>query len=278
MRLKTILVPIDFSGCSVKALRFAIGLAEKTEAKLVIMNACQKPAAYTDANIAAYSKKLIREAELNAIEAFEIIKAAVQGLDDVTHEFRVKHAFPQDAIISATLTENIDLIVMGTIGASGIKGILMGSNTYTVIKNVTCPVLAIPIEASENIEFKKIVLAGDYQQTNSKETYQSLVQIAKVFKAEVHILHVSESTLIKDSEVVEAEKLDGYFKGLKHSFHYIIDKHIDAGLQEYIGQNDIDLLAIVAKSHNLIELIFKGSVTKKMAYHSKTPLLVLHQT
>ncbi|OEK01005.1 hypothetical protein BFP97_05535 [Roseivirga sp. 4D4] len=276
MTKQKILVPIDFSGCSIKALEVAINLAKGIDATITIMNACQKPAAYTDASVTAYSRDLMREAEVNAKDAFKSVEASLGALRDVEHQFQVKHAFPKDAIISHAQAGNTDLIVMGTTGASGLKGILYGSNTHSVIKNVQCPVLAVP-EASSVTSFENIVMAGDYQETPGKDTFDMLSKIAKASGSEIHVLHVSEEPVIQSGETDEAQKLDRYFKNIKHSFHFKLDQHVDDGINDYIDEHNIDLLVIVPKKHKLLERIFKASVTKKMAYHSKIPLLVLHE-
>ncbi len=275
---RKIIVPIDFSGCSIKALEIAAKLAIKINARLIIMNACQKPVAYADASLTAYSRDLIKEAEGNAKRAFLSVKEAIKELADLEYTFEVKHAFAQDAIISLTLMENIDLIVMGTTGASGFKGILLGSNTYTVAKNIKCPILAIPESAETGNFFKNIVLAGDYENTASKDTFEMLNEIAIASNAEVHVLHVSEDPVIQSDETKEAQKLDRYLKRTKHSFHFKLNKHVDEGINEYIEENSIDLLTLVVKKHSLLDRIFKASTTKKMAYHSKVPLLILHST
>lgn len=276
MRINKILTPTDFSGCSINALKVAARLANEWGAKLIITNACQKPVAYSDTSVLSHSRNLIKEAEANANMAFERVLESVTELEGVDYHFEVKHAFPQDAIISQVLMEEIDLVVMGTTGASGFRGILMGSNTYTVAKNVKCPVLAIPEKAATTSTFRKIVLAKDYNSTASKDTFAVLIELARIFNAEIHVLHVSEKMTIDPKEAEEAKKLDTYLKGLKHSFHFELDDHIDEGINKYIEEHSIELLTLVAKKHHLLDKIFKGSMTRKMAYHSKVPFLILH--
>lgn len=276
MKPKKILIPIDFSACSVKALKVAAQLAADWKAKLVVMNACQKPVAYSDASVTAYSRDLIREAESNARMAFERVSESVKELKGLKHTFVVKHAFPQDAIISLAIMEEVDLVVMGTTGASGIKGILMGSNTYTVAKNVECPLLAIPENAEPGKGFKKVALAGDYKETASKETFSLLTELVKLYQAEIHVLHISEVPSIDRQEGAEAQILDRYFKRIRHYFHFKLDDDIDEGISKYIEENHIDLLTLVARKHKLLDRLFKGSTTRRMAYHSKIPFLILH--
>lgn len=271
-----VLVPIDFSGCSIKALEVAAKLAKKINAKLIILNACEKSVAYVDTSATAYSRDLRKEAESNAKSSFESIEKSIEALQEVEHTFTVIHAFAKEAILSLALKEDIELIVMGTTGASGIKGVLFGSNTHAIVKNVVCPVMIIPEEAETGKFFKNIALAGDYQHTASKETFELLIYLAKSLNAQIHVLHVSEIPVIKAGESEEAQKLDRYFKNIQHSFHFKLDSNVDEGLDEYVEDNGIDLLTLVAKKHRLLDRIFKESITKKMTNHSKVPLLILH--
>ncbi|WP_420386758.1 universal stress protein [Roseivirga sp.] len=276
MKPRKILVPIDFSACSLKALNEAVRLARAWNARLIIMNACQKPAAYSDASVTAYSRDLIREAESNAQLAFDRISESVTDLSHTDYTFVVKHAFPQDAIISLAIMEEVDLLVMGTTGASGFKGRLMGSNTYKVSKNVECPVLAIPEKAEPGKGFREIALAGDYKDTDTKEVFNLLTELVKFDKAVIHVLHISDVPSINEEESTEAKILNRYLKGLRHYFHFRLDDEIDQGINEFIAEKDIDLLTLVARKHKLLDRIFNSSVTRKMAYHARVPLLILH--
>jgi len=276
MKPKKILTPIDFSACSVRALKVAARLAGEWKAKLIVMNACQKPVAYADASVTGYSRDLVREAESHAKSAFERVSESVNELKNLDYTFVVKHAFPQDAIISLAIMEEVDLLVMGTTGASGFKGILMGSNTYTVAKNVECPVLAIPEMAEPGKGFGKIVLAGDYKDTASKETFSLLTELARLDESEIHVLHISEAPTMNREEWEEAQILDRYFKRLRHYFHFRLDDDIDEGISEFIQENEIDLLVLIARKHKLLDRLFNGSTTRRMAYHAKIPFLILH--
>lgn len=276
MSQKKILAPIDFSDCSIKALKIAIQIAKTIDAQLIIMNACQNRQTFGNISRVEYAKDFIAGSEADIRKAYSELEETLLELRNVEHDFIIKHAYAQDAIITMTLTNEIYLIVMGTTGASGFKGILFGSNTNTVIRNVKCPVLSIPEKASDNWRFRKIALAGDYQNTSSMSTFKVLMDLAEILDSEVHILHVSDTAVIDPNEAEEAKKLKRYFKKIPHSFHFKLDAHIDDGINKYVEENAIDLLAMVSKKHHLLDRIFKGSMTQRMAFHSKTPLLILH--
>ncbi len=275
MNKRTILVPIDFSKASIKALEIALKLAKKIDAELLIMNACQEKVDRADSDT-KNSHDLIKEAENKAHEKFKALKKSIMALEEVEHTFEVRHAFPQDAIISMTLINSIDLIIIGTKETKKLKGILVGNNTYSIAKNVKCPVLAIPEGADTSKLFTNIGLAGDYRKTASKETFGILTQIAMAYNADIHVVHVSQSPKINAEEVSEAKKLDRYFKDLNHNFSYKLDTDLDEGLNEHIKERQIDLLALVKKRKESVDHIFNCKDTEKYSNLCKVPFLILN--
>jgi len=276
MYKKTILVPIDFSKASKKALETGLKLAKKIDAKLLIMNACQQKVAFSNSDEAKDSHDLVKESENDARKKFEALKESIPMLKEVDHSFVTRQAFPQDAIISMTLMYTIDLIIIGTKGARKLKGILVGNNTYSVSKNVKCPVLAIPEGADTSKIFKNIGLAGDYQKTASKETFGILTQIASAYNSDIHVVHVSKSPTINPHEISEAKKLDRYFKDLNHDFSFKLDTELDEGLNDHIKEKHIDLLALVKKKKESVDHIFNCTNTDKYANLCKVPFLILN--
>lgn len=276
MYKKTILVPIDFSKASKKALETAAKLAKRIDAKLLIMNACQQKVAFTNSGDSKDSHDLIKVAENDARKNFKALQESIPMLKDVDHSFVIRHAFPQDAIISMTLMYTIDLIIIGTKGARKLKGILVGNNTYSITKNVKCPVLAIPEGADTSKIFTNIGLAGDYQKTASKETFGILTQIATAYNSDIHVVHVSKSPSIKPQEITEAKKLDRYFKDLNHNFSFKLDSELDEGLNAHIQEKHIDLLALVKKRKESVDHIFNCTNTEKYANLCKVPFLILN--
>ena len=275
---KTILVPIDFSKPSKKALEIAAKLAKKIDAKLLIMNAWQQK---TELSNSAEHKDLqakIKEAEENSRDKFAALKESMQLLKEVDQTFVVRHAFPQDAIISMTSIYDIDLIIMGTSGAKSSKGVLIGNNSYAIAKNVKCPVLVIPKDTDISRIFTSIGLAGDYKKTPSRETFRILTQIAMAYNADIHVVHVSKSPVINPDEITEAKKLDRYLKELNHNFSFKFDTDLDEGLNEHIEEKKIGLLALVKKRKESVDHIFSCSNTEKYSNLCKVPFLILNTT
>ncbi len=274
MTSKTILVPIDLKITSIKGLELAAMLAHKINVKIFILYALQM--ALPDSGSSTDSQDLIKEAEKDAYDEFELLKKSINLLDEVDHNFLVLHAFAQDAIISITNKQTIDLIVMGTKASNRLEGILIGNNTFAITKNVKCPVLVIPEGVDTNRLFKNIGLAGDYKETASKNAFEILITIATAFNSCIHIVHMSEIPSFNPNETEEAKKLDRYLHGLNHRFVFKLNKDLDEVLNEFIEENEIDLLALVNKRKDSVDHIFQSKSIKKRASLAKVPFLILN--
>jgi len=139
---KSILVPVDFSTNSTRALDYAYTLARRFEASLHVIHVCEVPALVTgsmDAYAIAYSnwsQQLGDEAER------ELVKL-VPKLEGVAVTTEVLFGNPARAIVSAAHIGKMDLIVMGTHGHGPLMHALMGNVAERVVRTATCPVLTV---------------------------------------------------------------------------------------------------------------------------------------
>ncbi|MCG8319614.1 MAG: universal stress protein [Cytophagales bacterium] len=271
-----ILVPTDFSLCSKNALTFAIKMAKKMDAKLILMHAFQVPVSSMDAGAEAYFSESITNIKDNIKKEFDIFKETPEELKEVEHDILIKHDLTKNAILSACESTGCKLIVMGTHGARGLDEILIGSNTYSVMKESVIPVLAIP-ESARMSDIKRIAFAGDYKSIEDKNVLQTLIQLTKAFNAEINIVHIDpdEEAGLSDSEINEAKKFEQYFKHVRHTYHFIHTQNIEAGLEDYAQNNDIDLIALIPRKHKFLDNLSQKRISKKLAFHSKVPILAL---
>jgi nucleotide-binding universal stress UspA family protein len=140
-QLKSILVPIDFSEFSRRALEYALPLAEKFGAKVILIHVVE-PAFYPDNVIPAETEKL------NTIMASEGQKMLDQlGAEKIKPDIKSKKIVasgrPYNEIIHAAISLHADLIIMATHGYTGLKHMLMGSTAEQVIRHAPCPVLVV---------------------------------------------------------------------------------------------------------------------------------------
>ncbi|OQZ01802.1 MAG: hypothetical protein B6D34_12825 [Candidatus Brocadia sp. UTAMX1] len=144
--LKKILCPIDHSECSYLALKYAISLALKDEAKLYLMHVID--IRLYDTEIYKFSPYNITEINLDKIRE-DLIKSLPEGTSDVLEvETIVVKGIPFQEIINAATAIDADLIVIGTHGRTGLSHAVMGSVAEKVVRKAPCPVLTVRIPHS----------------------------------------------------------------------------------------------------------------------------------
>lgn len=264
--MKTIIAPIDFSDISINALWYAGELSKRTGADLIIVNVMDG------------------EADEEAVNSD--LEFAISGLQNfIGADVQCQSVASRGSFISA-LKELIglhqpDLIVMGTKGASGLKRILIGSNTVKVLSNVRVPVLVIPEVAKfEHFLYKgknRVVLATDLDQLKDDNALDILKEIALLIEEpKIRIVSVRPGKQdMDDSKREEREALVSRFRPeVPTEWYTVFNNSVLGGINYYLNKNgDTGLVAMVARdSGHLIQKHF----TREMASHTEYPLLVIH--
>jgi len=264
--MKTILVPVDFSDASTNALSFAAELSKRGSARLLIVNILEQEEAEDET-----------KNKLKAIES-DLKSSFGSGLNCESSFAHGNFVTTLKKIIAVQVP---DLIVMGTKGASGLKKILIGSNTVNVLANTTVPSLVIPeVARFENFINKgknRIVLATDLDLLENEAAVDILKEIALlIFEPKVRVLSVRpKNTRLPDLKRLEREFLLSLFHPEMESERVtVFSSNVISGINYYLNQNtDTGLLAMIARdSGKLIQKHY----TREMASHTHLPLLVLH--
>ncbi|MEM7187420.1 MAG: universal stress protein [Bacteroidota bacterium] len=176
----------------------------------------------------------------------------------------------------AIAEHQIDLIVMGTKGASGLKEATIGSRTGEVITRVKCPVLVVP-EHAEYKGVKQIVFPTDFNCFYKSRILSTLSGIMALDQAKVNILHIGPEAVLSDQQHENKVVLEDFFENGPHEFHFLFERNIEAGLNAFSEDHQVDLIAMVARNVNFFQrLLFKPTVAK-ISFHTRIPFLVLHE-
>jgi len=195
------------------------------------------------------------------------------------HEFKTLSAFNTLTNEIKELTENkdLDLIVMGTQGATGTKEVFLGTHTVHVIRKSKIPVMAIP-NGYQFSAIKSIVFSTDYQSLYKKKEIQFLLDVVKIHQAKLTILHVKAEYDLTDEQQLNKELLSSYFKDLSHFFTEQRGALMPNAVHEYIEQYESKLLVMMNRKHGFLERwLFKQNVDS-IAFHTTVPFLVLRDT
>ncbi|MGE3539725.1 MAG: universal stress protein [Candidatus Tectimicrobiota bacterium] len=140
MAVQRFLVPIDFSEYASHALDYAISLASKLGARLTLLHVIQSlPMGGVDMGVALpYTYLQDLEAEITSSLQTYLERVTAAGIEG---EIAVVHGVPFNEIIAAAKAQQVDLIIMGTHGRTGLQHVLLGSVAEKVVRLAPCPVL-----------------------------------------------------------------------------------------------------------------------------------------
>lgn len=270
--MKKILVPTDFSEQAENALKVAVQLAKKFDSEIYLLHMLELPVQDFD----------LMGSPSVMPEAMFFIKLAEQRLEAMMNQDLLKDInvhkiiknFPSFSNIVNTCKElDIDLIVMGSYGASGLKEMFIGSNTEKVVRTSTIPVLVIK---SHHAEFTvdRFVFASDFKNDN-KETYRQAIEFAKAFDAKMYLLFVNTANNFISTQEAN-ERIHDFIKDYDFKNHTITiynDESIEAGVLNFAKKIDADLIGISTHGRQGIAHFFSGSIGEDVANHSKRPVI-----
>ncbi len=270
-----ILIPTDFSANADHAINYASLLGKSMKAKLILLHVYTPPV--TRGNIAyPLITEEIGRMMSEATEKLHKIASALSEDYGISCEHLVRMGSPVEEIVSEAESRQADLIVMGTLGASGLAKMVFGSNTASVMERATCPVLAVPAKSTLALP-KKIVFATDYED-NDMQTVKELIKITKRLKAEFILLHVSKDNLKSENDLIEDfSKAVAKEGNIEQPFYYVMNhENTQKGIDQFVDSVGADLLAVSMRKRTIFEKLVDSSLSKKMAYQARIPLLVFH--
>ncbi|MEI2738136.1 MAG: universal stress protein [Chitinophagaceae bacterium] len=278
--MKKILVPTDFSPNAARAIDYAVKIAKLNQATIFVIHACDELYPFTEENMmtnSKYNHKVMDE----AFENLEIIQKSIEETEKVTVNIQLYSGTVIDTIPISAQELEADLIIMGTMGITGIKDKIFGSNTASVISNSTVPVLAIPLEYDWDAPSKILLAINHFDEVT--DILHPVFDLAKVLNAEVKVAvftdedNASASDFLMDAKEIQfaEEKLRGKYRGLVIGAEHLSGRNFEDSINEYIDKNNIDLLAMTTHKRTLLGNIFNRSLTRKMSYHSKVPILAI---
>tara|TARA_R110000850_G_scaffold218852_3_gene344423 strand:+ start:8648 stop:9475 length:828 start_codon:yes stop_codon:yes gene_type:complete len=272
--MTNILIPTDFSDNSWNAIDFALSFFKDCKCNFYLMHVIDyrhgtAQAPYPEPAVFAEKRNRLQEL-IHKLEAsplkhnhvyFSLVTAGTI-IESIRNEVADKH---------------IDMIVMGTKGNSGIKKIVIGSNTTDVINKVKCTTLVIPEEAKFTT-IKNIALPTDYNIFFGPKILETLSDILKMFDAKIHIAHLAKKKeLIAGEQIQNKEILHDYFSDNRHNFLSVTNQNLDLAIQECVDTQQINLIAMVARNIHFFQQLFFSSNHDLTRYQREIPFLVLHE-
>ena len=278
--MKTILVPTDFSITAQYALDFAYHLAQRTDAKLVITHAVEIPIGG-----AANPVGLPVIPEIDASSFKFMTRRAQQQMEQLLSVYdndlvpmvtNIELGSPFLTIAESINTHNVDMVVMGTHGASGLKETFLGSNAEKVVRYTSCPVITLKKDADPS-QMKSIVFASDFVHLDD-QVIMHLKQLQNVLGATIHFVRINTPNNFQRDRVIRkfAEAMMNKHMFKDYTINVYNDLYEEDGIANFAESINADMLALATHGRTGLSHLMTGSLAEDLVNHAKRPVWTYH--
>ncbi len=271
--MKNILVPCDFSRSAVNAFRFAMNIAQKSKAVVHLLNVVELPVIHDPVimPVLTFEKDFMMDLRKKTDREFEKIISKHKPAS-VTVKSHVSFGSPFSMIDDFIRRKKVDLVIMGSQGASGARGYFIGSNAEKVVRRSTAPVLVIkdyPKGPIKNIVFPH-ALDGEKQ----GKLIERVKDLQAFFRAKLHILYVNTPTNFT-ADNITMEKLKQFAKEFgfrNYTLNVYNYPFADMGIIQFTNSIKGDLVAMRTHGRRGLAHFLNGSIAEDVVNHAKFPI------
>lgn len=268
--MKKILVPCDFSKPAINAYRFSLDIAAQSKGTIHLLNVIELPVMHDTVlmPVLNFEEQLLKDLRESAETRFKNItdKHSVEGVKVI-----VKTAFGSVSrmIQDYVKKESIDLVVMGSHGASGAREFFIGSNAERVVRNAHVPVLVIKDYFKGPI--KNIIFPNTMETENQEDLVMKVKALQNFFKAHLHLVWIN-TPLNFTSDTRTNERLEAFAKRfLLKDYTIRVFNHTDEerGILEFSNSVKGDIIAMGTHGRKGIAHLLNGSLAEDVVNHNR---------
>ena len=279
--MRQILIPTDFSENAMNAIKYALELFKYERSEFYFMHAYEDEV-YNDKALSTRDtfEDVLRVVSKNSQNNLEdLLKIVKEISPNPRHNHNIISAYNSlvdeaDIIVDG---KNIDVIVMGTRGETNDKKLTFGSHTLQVLKYVQCPVLSIP-EKFKYAQPKHILFPTNYLIPYKRRDLKLLCEMAIPFRAKIDMLYVTNCDKLSMRQEDNMQFIKDALCNNDTSFNIVNDKNFIEAINNYIKDNNIDMLVMVNTRHSYLENILFKTAIDILSLNIQIPLLALQNT
>ncbi|MEI7507883.1 MAG: universal stress protein [Flavobacterium sp.] len=270
--MKKILIPTDFSQNAEYALKVAAQIAKKNNGEIILLHMLELPHQASDAigsGTDIPELMFFKNAAINKLEEL-MDEDYLDGLK-VSEIVQFELAF--DGILKISQINNVDLIVMGSHGASGYKEMFIGSNAEKVVRNSEVPVLIIKKDEGD-FDVNNFVFASDFGK-EAKKPFSKALEFANKFDATLKLVMINTPNNFKSTKVADETMKDflSDFNVNKISTHIYNETNVEKGILNFADSVGADLIGMSTHGRKGLSHFFNGSISEDLVNHSKLPVV-----
>lgn len=268
--MKKILVPCDFSKPAINAFRFALDIAFQSGGTVHLVNVIELPVLHDTVlmPVLNFEQELLDELKGNAEKSFTKIIGKYKPNEVVVKtvvEFGSVHAKIQDYIVE----QGIDLVLMGSHGASGAREFFIGSNAERIVRSSTAPVLVLKDYYKGPI--KNIVFPNTLDTENQEDLTMRVKALQNFFGAHLHIVWIN-TPLNFTSDDVTLKRLEAFAKRFmlkNYTLNIFNHTETEQGILHFANRVGGDLIAMATHGRKGVSHLIYGSLAEDVVNHTK---------
>jgi nucleotide-binding universal stress UspA family protein len=273
--MKTILVPTDFSAYSTNALFTAVAIVKQAGGEIILQH--NIPTLLTRWEVLSETEKMKHpEVIISTNEALVKLQdlSGSSLFKDIPVKKVITYGVTSDEIIRQSKQENADIIVMGSHGNTAAGKDFIASSTQRVIRESSCPVLAVKKEKHE-VKWNKVVLPDTFDFDNSKP-FEKVRKIVQALGSTIQLLYINVPDNFKSTEEINLRMKAFESKYPELKFERAIYDHTDVekGILQFLEREKPEYVAMITYDHKNHPKYFV-SITETVVYHAHIPVLAV---
>jgi nucleotide-binding universal stress UspA family protein len=275
--MRHILLLTDYSTIALNGMHYALQLFEKESCTFYVCHIKKAKNYISDDLMTSSSESLYKSLIKNdKLQLKSISNGLKERYNNKMHKFKVIVDYDAfiDSIKQNIEHHNIDMIVMGSNGASNAAESIFGSNTLKVIRNIAIPTLVIP-ENYRYTPIQDVLLPLDNYDPSNGKLFNRFLKFTKSHQSTLHILRIVNKDAADDN-LEELEHLKEIITDNNFEYHYIKNVPLHFSVNNYIQTHHIDLMVLFEQAESFFDRFFFGSATTRLSQDLETPLLVYH--
>lgn len=282
--IRQILVPVDFSEHSMNALSYGQVLFEKNEVTFHLFATFQlnAPGVIED----EWGNEWLESWESADMETYipvdeleKLLKEVKQNNKNEKHQFKMVYTVNtlEDGVAEQVAKLGIDLILMGTKGAKGLKQFFLGSNAVILINKVrSCPIIVVPSAYTTKTGPKQVVFSTNFKRQFNTRELQPLMDLLTQWNAKLKIVQLMEDEYLDYRQKIHRDALVVLLKKIPHVFNKIMfDSSETEAIRDFVMETQSDMISLIYHKQSFLYGLLQENVVEKTAFNSPVPLLVL---
>lgn len=271
--MEKILIPCDFSEHAINAFKLAIDLAKASNAELHLLNVVELPIMHDDVltPMPSFDETLLKELSERAESRFMELKNEFAN-ENIFIRNKIEFGPVVPAILNYLSDNDINLVVMGTKGVTGLEEVLIGSNAEKVVRNALCPVIAVKRGVSLD-ELRHVVFPNSLEE-GQEDLLSHVKALQNVLKATLHLVWIDTSTKVGD-ETVMKERLEEFAKRFMlkdYTVNIFKANDKETGIIKFTHWINGSMIAMGTHARKGLSHFFRGSVAEGVVNHVDCPI------